>query len=120
MKQQNSKTGYVFEFHGKQFDPDGQVAMPDWKAHNKALSDNELAEWAKIPSVWSGYVCDSHNDFTTWNGGMLGRVVSRSFYTSNLGVRTESIRIKGTNGAEYYGRKGLRSTDLLRVRKVRS
>jgi hypothetical protein len=41
---------------------------------------------------------------TTWTGELLGTITAARVYSHNFGSRMVSLRVRGNNGAEYYGR----------------
>lgn len=55
---------------------------------------------------------------TTWLGATLGVITSARVYRHNFGGRMVAIRVKGTNGAEYYGRASWDGGDVIRLRRV--
>lgn len=99
------------------------------EAHNAALEAAELAAWVKAPETFAGYLVEtpepkgvSVNErfIKTWRGVTLGKVTQYRTYRSNLGGRMASVRVRGNNGAEYYGRMGADWGQLIRLRKVKS
>lgn len=61
----------------------------------------------------------NHAIVTTWLGTKIGVIVSARVYTHNFGGRFVSLKIKGTNGASYYGRASWDNGSLIRLRKVK-
>ena len=115
--------GYVFDFQGKLFEPDGRVMdihTPEQvQAHNASIEAAQLAQWAKQPEHFAVYI--GKDDFvTTWLGTKLGRILHRSTFRGNIAHKITCVRFRGTNGAEYYGRYGSDWSQLCRVRKVKS
>ena len=51
---------------------------------------------------------------------MLGRIVSRRVRWSNFGHNETYVRVRGNNGALYYGRYGSDWTQAVRLRKLLS
>lgn len=60
-----------------------------------------------------------HAVVKTWNGSILGRITSARVYRGNFGGRLVSMRVRGTNGAEYYGRASWDGGNLIRLRKAK-
>lgn len=108
-------TGYVVEFEGKQFDPNGKVSVPNVSLMNQATEAAELTVWEHKPDRFHGYV--KNNMVTTWLGTKIGTIVRRSSYRNNLtGTRIVAVTIRGTNGAMYFGRFGA-DWEFVRLRK---
>jgi hypothetical protein len=107
---------YIFEHEGKQFSPNGVVSVDDVNAHNKAVEANQLQIWVTAPEYQMAYV--KAREVTTWLGTVLGTIIYTAPVHNNFGGRMASIRVKGTNGKEYWGRY---STDqqLIRLRLCR-
>lgn len=59
-----------------------------------------------------------HATVTTWLGTVIGRIVSARVYRHNFGGRFVSLRMVGTNGAEYTGRASWDNGTVVRLRKV--
>ena len=111
--------GYIFNFQGKAFAPDGQVCGPvDVDAHNKRLEESELAECKTRPVILPAYVSERHNEVTTWLGTKLGTITSFTKFDNNFGGVTACVTVRATNGATYYGRFGYHSGDFVRLRKT--
>jgi|ERR1700722_5221392 len=123
-------TGYIFDFQGKAFDPDGRlrgvVTPAQIAAHNATLAQAELERWNDKPEHFLVYV--SGDAITTWSGVDLGRVTSArtgAWRYHNIGghpchpYRLTHIRVRGTNGAEYYGSYGSDNLQACRVRRVK-
>lgn len=101
-------------------------------AHNKAVDKNELSYWDSQPDRFNAYVgsyprglwpdmsiCGSFDSVTTWLGTELGKIMQASVYRNNFGAIIACIRVYATNGAEYYGRFGYGTTDLIHLRKIK-
>lgn len=56
---------------------------------------------------------------TTWTGTILGHVESAHVYRHNFGARMVSMRVRGTNGAMYYGRASWDNGNVIRLRRVK-
>jgi hypothetical protein len=112
---------YAIELQGKVYTPDGKVELtPEQVAqHNAALASAELAEWAKAPDRWQVYVTKGKREVTTWTGEVLGTIIERTAFRTNLSRNIVAIRFRGTNGAVYYGRYGADWSMLCRVRKAK-
>ena len=131
---------YGFVHEGRVFTPDQSTIDPaENLARNQAIEAAELAHWAGRPDRMIGYYHfgegidgrqleiprtarylgdDSH--VTTWPGTRIGRIVSARVYRHNFGARFVSIRVIGSNGAEYYGRASFDGGSVIRLRKARS
>ena len=57
---------------------------------------------------------------TTWLGTFLGAGRITGVYRNNFGARIVSVRVRGTNGAEYVGRYGYDGGNAIRLRKVKA
>lgn len=103
-------TGYIIEYKGQQFSPDGRVSVANAQQDNKALEQRELAAWAKQPAAFTAYVTEDDNGrkltVTTWLGTVLGTVISSRTYRGGFGGRMRSIVVRGTNGRCYHGKYG--------------
>ena len=116
------EAGYVFDFGGRQYDPNGTVQVSDVDTHNRAVEAAELATWATQPDRWIVYVDLVNMRVTTWLGTELGTLRACHVWTfrHNFGSRMTTIRFRGTNGATYAGRFGSDWSQACKVRKVRS
>jgi len=127
-------SGYIFEFQGQQFTPEGAVTVPSTAEHNAVLAQQELTAWQTRPDHWAGYVTfpatypvsvakpyeQQRVTLTTWMGELLGHGYVTGVFRNNLtGSRTVAIRVRGTNGATYIGRFGDEWSQLCRVRRVK-
>lgn len=113
------QVGYIYEFQGRQFTPNGPADVSDAGAHNAALEHAELAEWHQGPSRFYGYV-DADRKVTTWLGTVIGYVSESHVYRNNLtGSETRHIRVIGTNGRVYSGRYGWEWSQLVRLHRVK-
>jgi len=130
--------GYIFRFQDRYFSPDGEITDGrDIDAHNTGLEARELAHWQTGPDRFNAYIQEDTSKpkptgdpyrecnfvyrlqaVTTWTGAPLGVITEASAYFNNFGARIACVRIKGTNGAEYYGRFGYDNSQLVRLRKV--
>lgn len=61
-----------------------------------------------------------HAVVKTWSGSLLGRITSARVYSHNFGGRMVSLRVKGTNGATYYGRASWDNGSIIRLRRVKA
>ncbi len=61
-----------------------------------------------------------HAIVSTWNGTVLGRIISAHVYRHNFGGRFVSLTVHGTNGATYTGRASWDNGQIIRLRKVKS
>lgn len=111
-------TGYIIEHKGRQFDPDGKASVESAAEHNAKLTAAELAHWATKPDRMLVYHVGA--EIQTFTGAVLGRVTDERKLRNNLtGTPMLSLRIRGTNGAIYYGRYGSDWSQAVRIRKVK-
>ena len=111
-------SGYVFDFAGHgQFDPNGKVEVADTAAHNAAVEAQELEIWKGRPDRHCAYVTGTK--VAAWLGTELGQVIMSNVYRNNIGARIRSVRVRGNNGAEYYGRYSYDWSQLVRLRKCK-
>lgn len=101
--------------------------------HNQLIESAELAEWSSLPDAMVAYYTfpDTHRGLlhctfqpvgafvSTWKGARLGTITSAHVYRHNFGARMVSLRVQGTNGAEYYGRASWDGGNMVRLRKVK-
>lgn len=115
--------GYVIEHEGMQFDPDGRTNVEDAVEHNRQLEAAELAYWQTKPDRTSAYIFKRDSGVyepTTWRGTALGTIVERRSHKNNLtGTRMTYVKIRGNNGATYYGTFGSDWSQLVRLRKMK-
>jgi hypothetical protein len=97
---------YGFEHDGTIYTPNGTPGVPATTNtdRNMAIEQAELAAWALRPERQLAYYDDRKGIVTTWPGTIIGTIVSSNVYRHNMGGRFISLRVKGTNGAEYAGR----------------
>lgn len=132
--------GYAFEHEGAVFTPDGKADLtPAGMAdHNAQLEQAELRQWAERPDRAMAYFefPGTPNDgrqyrhvfqptttgatVATWLGTVLGRITEARVYRHNFGQRFVSLRVLGSNGAEYWGRASWDGGNAVILRKVRS
>jgi len=130
---------YGFAHHGTIYTPNGSTVDPaENDARNAAIESAELDHWAMRPDTMTAYytfgkgitaqdlmVTHSPRYFnhdcivTTWTGRKLGQIVSAKVYRHNFGGRFVSLRVFGTNGAEYYGRASYDWGSVIRLRRVK-
>lgn len=134
---------YGFAHAGQVFTPNGTaVDISQNHARNAALTARDLAYWQTAPArmvayytladgvtpAWAGLGMrrdgrtisgDPANCATTWAGQRLGQIVAVTFYRHNFGGRFVSLRVLGTNGAEYYGRASYGWGNVITLRKVK-
>ena len=56
---------------------------------------------------------------TTWLGTELGTITEAEVYRHNFGGRFVSLRVRGTNGADYFGRASWDNGQCIVLRKVK-
>jgi hypothetical protein len=67
------------------------------------MPPDEHERWAERPPAQFAYIVEG--EARTKRGTKLGVVTTHAVSTPNFrGVRMAFIRVKGTNGARYYGR----------------
>ena len=57
---------------------------------------------------------------TTWLGTKLGIIIRASVYQHNFGGRMVSMRVRGTNGAVYFGRASYGYRNVIGLRLIKS
>jgi hypothetical protein len=134
---------YAFVHDGTAYTPN-QTDVPAERAdvHNKRIETEELARWAEtpdtmlvyyhfpaettFPSVFhprpyrpTFYPVLSGAEVKTWLGTVVGAIIRAHVYRHNFGGRFVSIRVRGTNGATYYGRGSWDYGQCVLLRKMR-
>lgn len=131
---------YGFVHQDRTFTPNGTVGITPAEnaARNQAIEQAELARWAGRPDRVVAYYSFPKNPcpapgsqsrqfwpglidavVTTWPGTVIGRITQAKVYRHNFGGRFVSIRVVGTNGAEYYGRASWDWGNVIRLRRVK-
>lgn len=88
-------------------------------------TERELAEWATAPNAFTAYyeLTDNTSSLrgrvSTWTGALLGVITSARIYGHNFGARMVSMRVRGNNGACYYGRASWDNGSVITLRKVK-
>lgn len=102
---------YGFEHEGRIFTPNQtEVSKEENDARNVALEAEELWTWhIRMPERCSAYISSDGKTLTTWNGTKLGDVFWAKCghlrqWSPWHGEHITAYRIRGTNGATYYGR----------------
>ena len=114
---------YAFVHDGKAFTPNQTtVKVEDVATHNSAIEQAQLDAWSHRPDSMMAYYsfpyekgqqrpyretfhpCVVDATVSLWTGKTLGTIIEARVYRHNFGSRMVSMRIKGTNGATYYGR----------------
>lgn len=142
-------SNYAISHEGQAYTPDGRAEIPaDWVAdHNAQLERAELEVWAGKPDRALGYYhfeaeYQSRRDLvaagginhyrasfqprtqgaivTTWLGTTIGKITEAHVYRHNFGARFVSLRVLGTNGAQYWGRASWDGGNAIILRKVRA
>lgn len=128
---------FVSAEHGA-FSPDGKVSevtAEEVQAINAAGNAKELAYWAGQPATFApGYFSFPQEEtdgklyrrefsplltgakVSTWNGSVIGHVISAKVFSHNFGGRFVALTMRGTNGAEYYGRASWDHGTVIRLR----
>jgi hypothetical protein len=106
---------YIISHEGKQFTPNGRLKETvNATERNARIEKRQLEAWAMGPQNFSGYISDGK--FSTWLGAELGTVYeTRQLWTTVGSGKLTHYRIRGNNGASYYGKHG--DMQLLRVRR---
>lgn len=115
-----TQAGYVFEHKGKQYDPSGVVSVGLAEEHNAALERDELAYWQTKPPGFIGYYVKRANgsySMTTWRGTEIGTIFWMRKGYGPSGHSLLYIRVRGTNGATYYGKFGHECTQAVRLHR---
>jgi hypothetical protein len=127
---------YAFTFsNGRTFTPNGETAIGDVEAHNRALEARELEAWQAGAPIAIGYYtidepANGSREWSAWRSRVIGRAIQittwlgtpiasgrvTGAYTNNFGGRLICLRVKGTNGAEYIGRASYDSGTIVRLR----
>lgn len=109
---------YAFEHHGVQFTPDGRTSMTRVQAEerNKALDTAVVAKWQSRPDKFMVYV--TGDKVTTWTGIVLGDVLTARKIGHNMSPNMVALRVRGNNGATYYGRYGADWSQVCRLHKL--
>lgn len=112
-------TSYVVSHAGRTFTPDGEIPkLTDAQIdqHNRMIEQAQLANWADQPDKFAAYVKGQR--IQTWLGTTIGTITSSRPYRYGL-VNMAAIRVQGSNGAEYHGRYGVDSGELVRLRRCK-
>jgi hypothetical protein len=128
-------TNYAITHNGQAFTPDGRDAsVSDANEHNRKLDAVNLAVWHDtIPWTFPAYYTlasdgtdttkhaafRTHGTVSTWLGTVIGTVTEARVYRHNLGGRFVSLRVKGTNGATYYGRASYDNGNFVNLRMAK-
>jgi hypothetical protein len=124
---------YAIKHEDKGYLPDGSklpegMTTEDWNAQIEA---QELTHWQAQPERAFVYVLhgeaqviDRAVRVTTWTGELLGTgILGPKYKCPTFGCfpsTRRSIRVKGTNGAEYFGTYYESSGDYARMRKYKA
>ena len=118
---------YLIKHESKVFSPDGNATIDsaEIEKHNAEQEKLDLAHWATKPDRFYAYYTKSEespnfgNVVVTWLGTRLGDVYYHKRSYMPNGTRILHIRVRGTNGAEYYGKFGDDNCQLVRLRRFR-
>lgn len=110
-------------------------------ARNKAMETRELELWETKPERFTAYYRFIQNEIdtakqarygrqrfypslsgasvSTWLGTRLGTIIEARVYPHNLGGRFVSLRVRGSNGAVYYGRASWDNGEVINLRKAK-
>jgi hypothetical protein len=91
--------------YGYQHEGSGSVVSPaENAARNTAIEIHQLETWQTKPELFAAFVSDK-TEITTRLGSLLGCITSSSTHV-NRGARIRCIKVRGNNGANYWGRYG--------------
>ena len=130
---------YAFVHQGKAYTPNGTDLAADTATdHNAQLERAELERWQAQPDRTVAYYHFGEgitgreleitresryfaNDcyVTTWPGTRIGTIIAARVYRHNFGGRFVSLRVRGSNGANYYGRTSWDWGQCVVLRKVK-
>ena len=125
---------YAFVHNGKAFTPNQtEVEASQAEQHNAQVEAAELAYWQTRPDRMLAYYKLNTGDgprpylnsfrstgtVSTWTGKPLGVITSARVYQHNLGSRMVSVRVRGNNGANYYGRASYDHGECINLRKCK-
>lgn len=108
--------------------------------HNMMMQAKELARWDTKPDTQLAYYhfpadvtfrsgkqrLDSFHPLINsayvaiWPGNLIGTITHARVYTHNLGGRFVSIKVRGTNGASYYGRASWDNGTCVNLHKAKA
>lgn len=119
---------YGIMHQGKVYTPNsGLVELTEAvnKARNEAIEAEELLHWEKKPQNFGAYTSNAphlsdswHGAVTTWLGTKLGYVYeSHTVQSWNKCMRY--IRVRGDNGACYYGAYNEERGNFVMLRKLK-
>lgn len=116
------------------------IAQVGATEHNKAVEQQELAEWRMRPRTMLAYyslpcVTEARREYcadfrpyvgfganaevSTWTGKPLGTITEAHVYRHNMGQRFISIRVKASNGSSYYGRASYDNGDCIILHRAK-
>lgn len=96
------------------------IDCPTTDEANMARSLVEVADWCREPPTrYFAYVDEGSRTITTWMGHVLGHVTFGLVWRDSFGSKRQSIRVRGTNGANYSGTYYMSSGNYCRIRKVK-
>jgi|SRR6185295_7320262 len=136
---------HLFEHNGTVYTPNGAVDVTpaDVDAINAETNGAELAHWKTAPELFApayyvfpaetqgglyrasfrpllgGFNTDKRAIVTTWQGSELGYISDARVYRGNFGGRIVALRVRGNNGANYYGRASWDNGSIIRLRRVK-
>jgi hypothetical protein len=90
-------------------------------SQERRLPEAELAYWQTQPARMVAYQSNNAGQLTTWLGTPIGRVIRSSTFRNRLtGSRMTALRVRGSNGATYFGRYGSDWSQAVILRKSKS
>lgn len=128
---------YGFVHEGQVFTPNATpgITAAENLTRNQAIEAAELRAWDGKPAVVLAYYqftptptpdrylrsfrIAGTGTVTTWMGTKLGTITAARVYTHNFGGRFVSMRVRGTNGAEYYGRASWDWGSVIRLHRAK-
>ena len=90
--------------------------MKTMDERNKETSTREIKKFIKTPPIkYFLYINEKDKSATTWTGEKLGSVSFGREYTSNMGDKRQSIRVRAINGKDYCGTYYKSAGDYARI-----
>src|SRR5688572_17450492 len=119
MHRSRHMSNYIVQHANVNFTPNGVVNVDNVSDHNREVEERVLAEWRMRPAVFVAYFVDGK--LQTWLGTVIGGVIRGHSYRNHLTCsRMTYLRVRGTNGAEYYGTYGSDWAQAVKLRRVGS
>lgn len=112
---------YGFIHDGRVYTPNASTDIPVGSndERNKAIEARELEIWDSRPDRFVAYYDLQRKQVSTWLGTVVGDILTSRVYRHNLGGRFVSLRMRGTNGATYYGRASYDWGTVIKLRRAK-